>query len=283
MIRRLAPVMPLVLAATLAVPALAQAQRRFPLGKRARRPATKSRSTTSAATSRSTAVDDRQGRSRRRQARQQPLLRSHQGRRAGDVARRRRSACSTTTPIRIATTAASTRAIAAGTTIAGSRLERRQHESLEVAVPTNLLVSASSVSGDVHDDGRARRRRGEQRERRRSARQAARRPACARLGERRRRRAGRRIHRHAAISSFHSVSGDVTLDAAAAASTPTSRCRPSAARSTATSRSRSADGRMSRRNVDARIGDGGRRFDVATVSGDLRTSHDPVTESRATP
>jgi DUF4097 and DUF4098 domain-containing protein YvlB len=140
--------------------------------------------------------------------------------------------------------------------------------SLEVAVPTTLLVSASNVSGDVlitgaHGNVEASTVSGD-----------------VRL---------EKLHadgvRASSVSGnvdvqvdeftgkgdlvFHSVSGDITLSAPRAFDADI-------AMSTVSGEINSdfpltlGGGRMRRRNVEARIGNGGRRFDVSTVSGDLR-------------
>lgn len=140
--------------------------------------------------------------------------------------------------------------------------------SLEVAVPTNLLVSASNVSGDVFVTGA----HGNV-------------EASSVSGDVRLEKLHADGVRATSVSGnvdiqvdeftgkgdlvFHSVSGDITLDAPKAFDADI-------AMSTVSGEINSDfpltlnGGRMRRRNVEARIGNGGRRFDVSTVSGDLR-------------
>jgi DUF4097 and DUF4098 domain-containing protein YvlB len=140
--------------------------------------------------------------------------------------------------------------------------------SLEVAVPTNLLVSASNVSGDVFVTGA----HGNV-------------EASSVSGDVRLEKLHADGVRATSVSGnvdvqvdeftgkgdlfFHSVSGDITLDAPKAFDADIAM--------TTVSGEINSDfpltlngGRMRRRNVEARIGNGGRRFDVSTVSGDLR-------------
>ncbi|HET7371779.1 MAG TPA: DUF4097 family beta strand repeat-containing protein [Gemmatimonadaceae bacterium] len=139
---------------------------------------------------------------------------------------------------------------------------------LEVAVPTNLRVSAASVSGDVtvtgaHGDVDVNSVSGD-----------------VRLDGLH----ATSIHANSVSGDidvgvseltgrgdlyFHTVSGDVTLEVPRGFDADLSM-------STVSGDIDSdfpitlGNGRMSRRRIEARIGNGGRRLDVATVSGDLR-------------
>ena len=139
---------------------------------------------------------------------------------------------------------------------------------LEVAVPTNLRVSANSVSGDVSVDGA----HGDV-------------DANSVSGDIRLDRLHATSVRANSVSGdievgvdeftgrgdlyFHSVSGDVTLavpkgfDADLSMSTVSGDVDSDFPITI-------GNGRMSRRRIEARIGNGGRRLDVGTVSGDLR-------------
>jgi len=156
----------------------------------------------------------------------------------------------------------------------GNRNGRRWNDgydismSLEIAVPTNLLVSAKNVSGDVTVTGAH------------GNVEAASVSGDVRL---------EKLHadgvRATSVSGdvdvqvdeftgrgdlvFRSVSGDVTLDAPR-------NFDADIALSTVSGEINSDfplvlnGSRMRRRKVEARIGNGGRRFDVSTVSGNLR-------------
>lgn len=139
---------------------------------------------------------------------------------------------------------------------------------LEVAVPTNLRVSASSVSGDVsvdgaHGDVDANTVSGD-----------------LKLDQLH----ASSVHANSVSGDidvavdeftgrgdlyFHTVSGDVTLavprgfDADLSMSTVSGDMDSDFPVTL-------GNGRMSRRRIEARIGNGGRRLDVATVSGDLK-------------
>lgn len=139
---------------------------------------------------------------------------------------------------------------------------------LEVAVPTNLRVSASTVSGDLsvegaHGDVDANTVSGDVRLERLHA---------------------ASIHANSVSGDidvgvdeltgrgdlyFHTVSGDVSLavprgfDADLSMSTVSGDMDSDFPVTL-------GNGRMSRRRIEARIGNGGRRLDVATVSGDLK-------------
>lgn len=140
--------------------------------------------------------------------------------------------------------------------------------SLEVAVPSNLLVSAHNVSGDVSVTGA----HGNV-------------DVSSVSGDVRLDKLHADGVRATSVSGnvdvqvdeftgrgdlvFHSVSGDITLDAPR-------NFEADIAMSTVSGDINSDfplvlnGGRMRRRNVEARIGNGGRRFDVSTVSGSLR-------------
>ena len=139
---------------------------------------------------------------------------------------------------------------------------------LQVAVPTNLRVSASSVSGDVSVDGA----HGDV-------------DANSVSGDIRLDRLhATGVHANSVSGDievgvdeftgrgdlyFHSVSGDVTLtvprgfDADLSMSTVSGDIDSDFPITV-------GNGRMSRRRLEARIGNGGRRLDVGTVSGDLK-------------
>ena len=139
---------------------------------------------------------------------------------------------------------------------------------LEVAVPANLRVSASTVSGDVSVDGA----HGDV-------------DANTVSGDLRLDRLhASSVHANSVSGDidvgvdeltgrgdlyFHTVSGDVTLavprgfDADLSMSTVSGDMDSDFPVTL-------GNGRMSRRRIDARIGNGGRRLDVATVSGDLK-------------
>ncbi|MGE5732275.1 MAG: DUF4097 family beta strand repeat-containing protein [Gemmatimonas sp.] len=138
---------------------------------------------------------------------------------------------------------------------------------LEVAIPANLTVSAASVSGDVDINGA----NGDV--------EAGSVSGDIRLSHLR--ASSVRAHtvsgdvdvRVDAFSGrgdllFKSVSGDVTLEVPRGFDADLSR-------STVSGDMNSdfpvtlGNGRMSRRRIEARIGNGGRRLDVSTVSGDL--------------
>lgn len=140
--------------------------------------------------------------------------------------------------------------------------------SLEVAVPTNLLVSAHNVSGDVTVTG---------------AHGSV--DVSSVSGDVRLEKLHADGVRATSVSGnvdvqvdeftgrgdlkFTSVSGDITLDAPRGFDADISM-------STVSGDINSdfplviSGGRMRRRNIEGRIGNGGRHFDVQTVSGDLR-------------
>jgi hypothetical protein len=257
MIRRLIPVM---LAVTPAVSAQARGDFRW---EKPCPPATKCRSQISGDIS--GAVHDRQSRSGRHQARQRPLL----DRIKPTCSRRRaasRSASSTTILIRIATSAAPQQQSRLEQR-PGSGLEQRQHES-EIAVPANLIVSASNVSGDIQltgMQGDVRRTTG----------------GDIRLDRLR----ATSVHANSVSGdvvvrveeligrgdlSFHTVSGDVTLELPRQLDVDLSMSTVSGGIDSDYALTIGGNGRMNRRSMDARIGAGGRRLDLATVSGDVK-------------
>ncbi|HSQ30622.1 MAG TPA: DUF4097 family beta strand repeat-containing protein [Gemmatimonadaceae bacterium] len=139
---------------------------------------------------------------------------------------------------------------------------------LEVAVPTNLRVSASSVSGDVsvtgaHGDVEVSSVSGDVRLDGLHATSIRANSVSGDIDVGVDELTGR------GDLYFHTVSGDVTLEVPAGFEADLSM-------STVSGDIDSdfpitlGNGRMSRRRVEARIGNGGRRLDVATVSGDLR-------------
>lgn len=139
---------------------------------------------------------------------------------------------------------------------------------LEVAVPANLRVSASSVSGDVSVDGAhgdldANSVSGDIRLDRLHATSIHANTVSGDIDVGVDELAGR------GDLAFHSVSGDVTLsvphgfDADLSMSTVSGDINSDFPITL-------GNGRMSRRRLEARIGNGGRRLEVSTVSGDLR-------------
>jgi DUF4097 and DUF4098 domain-containing protein YvlB len=150
----------------------------------------------------------------------------------------------------------------------GGRDWDRVSMNLEVAVPTNLLVSAGSVSGDIditgaHGDVSASSVSGDVRM---TGLHASAVHANTVSGD-----VDVRVDELTGNGdfNFHSVSGDVTLEVP----------RNFAADLTMSTVSGDinsdfpitlGNGRMSRRSLSARIGAGGRRLDVSTVSGDLK-------------
>jgi len=138
---------------------------------------------------------------------------------------------------------------------------------LEVAVPSNVNVSASSVSGDVTINGA----QGDL-------------SVSTVSGDVKIDHA--KVQRFDASSvsgdielqidafigrgdmSFHTVSGDITADLPKAFDADLTLSTVSGDLNS--DYALTLDGRMSRRNVRARIGAGGRRLDIQTVSGDVR-------------
>lgn len=140
--------------------------------------------------------------------------------------------------------------------------------SLEVAVPTNLQVSASNVSGDIsltgaHGNIEVTTVSGDVRAERLHADAIEANSVSGDINVQVDEFVGQGNLR------FHSVSGDITLEAPKNFGADISMSTVSGEIDsdfplTLTS------GRMRRRNFDGRIGSGGRHFDVSTVSGDLR-------------
>lgn len=139
---------------------------------------------------------------------------------------------------------------------------------LEVAVPANLRVTAANVSGDIditgaNGDIEANTVSGDLRMDRLRASSVRGNTVSGDIDVRVDAFTGR------GDLSFHSVSGDVTLELPRDFGADLSM-------STVSGDMNSdfpvtlGDGRMSRRRIEARIGGGGRRLDVNTVSGDLR-------------
>jgi DUF4097 and DUF4098 domain-containing protein YvlB len=140
--------------------------------------------------------------------------------------------------------------------------------SLEVAIPTNLRVSAHNVSGDVwvtgaHGTVDVGSVSGDVRLEKLHADGVRANSVSGNVDVQVDEFTGR------GDLVFHSVSGDITLDAPKNFDADISMSTVSG--------DINSDfplvlngGRMRRRNVEARIGNGGRRFDVSTVSGDLR-------------
>lgn len=139
---------------------------------------------------------------------------------------------------------------------------------LEVAVPTNLRVSASSVSGDVsvdgaHGDINANSVSGDIHLDRLHATSVHANTVSGDIG------VGVDEFTGRGDLYFHTVSGDVTLtvpkgfDADLSMSTVSGDIDSDFPVTL-------GNGRMSRRRLEARIGNGGRKLDVGTVSGDLK-------------
>lgn len=140
--------------------------------------------------------------------------------------------------------------------------------SLEVAVPANVTVSASTVSGDidmagVHGDVTAGSVSGDIRLDRLHASSVRANTVSGDVDVRVEELSGN------GDFVFHSVSGDVTLEVPRNFGADLSM-------STVSGDINSdfpitiGNGRMSRRSLSARIGGGGRKLDVSTVSGDLK-------------
>jgi len=140
---------------------------------------------------------------------------------------------------------------------------------LEVAVPANLTVSASSVSGDVsidgaHGDVSASTVSGDLRLEHLHATSVRGNSVSGSIDVRVDELTGR------GDFTFHSVSGDVTLEVPKGFGADLSMSTVSGDINSDFPITLGGSNRWSRRRVDARIGDGGRRLDVSTVSGDLR-------------
>jgi Putative adhesin len=140
---------------------------------------------------------------------------------------------------------------------------------LDVAIPADLVVSAGSVSGDVsidgaHGDVRASTVSGELRLEHLHASSVHASSVSGTLDVRVDELLGR------GDFTFHSVSGDVLLEVPKAFGADLSLTTVSGNIDSDFPITLGGLNRMSRRRVEARIGDGGRRLDVSTVSGDLR-------------
>src|SRR6185312_13222517 len=118
---------------------------------------------------------------------------------------------------------------------------------LEVALPANVVVSAGSVSGDIDIDGA----HGDV-------------DASSVSGD------VHLTHLHAAGIRAHSVSGDVAVSADELSDHGDLEFNTVSGDIDSDFPLTLGNGRMSRRGMSARIGKGGRRLDVRTVSGDLR-------------
>jgi cytoskeletal protein CcmA (bactofilin family) len=139
----------------------------------------------------------------------------------------------------------------------------------EVAVPANLVVDAGSVSGDVsvngaHGDVRAASVSGDVRLEHLHASSIDANSVSGDVDVSVDEITGRGDFK------FHSVSGDVTLEVPRDFSADLSMTTVSGDINSDFPITIGGNGRMSRRSVEARIGSGGRRLDVNTVSGDLR-------------
>ena len=140
---------------------------------------------------------------------------------------------------------------------------------LEVAVPANLRVSASSVSGDVsidgaHGDVSASTVSGDLRLDHLHATSVHGNSVSGTIDVRVDELTGR------GDFSFHSVSGDVLLEVPKGFGADLSMSTVSGDINSDFPITLGGSSRWSRRRVEARIGEGGRRLDVSTVSGDLR-------------
>jgi hypothetical protein len=140
--------------------------------------------------------------------------------------------------------------------------------ALEVAVPSNLLVRANSVSGDISVTG--------------AQGDISVNSVSGDVELDRVRPNGLRVQtvsgdidvRADAFAgkndlSFHTVSGDITLELPAAFDADLSMSTVSGDIDSDYKMTLGGT-RMSHRNIEARIGNGGRRLDVSTVSGDLK-------------
>lgn len=140
---------------------------------------------------------------------------------------------------------------------------------LEVSVPANVTVSAGSVSGDVsvtgaHGDVSASSVSGDLRLDRLHATSVRASTVSGTIDVRVDELTGR------GDLTFHSVSGDVTLEVPKGFEADLSLSTVSGDVDSDFPLTLGGSGRMSRHRVEARIGNGGRRLDVSTVSGDLR-------------
>jgi DUF4097 and DUF4098 domain-containing protein YvlB len=153
----------------------------------------------------------------------------------------------------------------------GDRDHNWNHGSvdLEVSVPSTVTVSAGSVSGDVSIDGAhgnvtASTVSGEIHLDRLHASSVRANSVSGSIDVRVDELTGR------GDFSFHSVSGDVTLEVPRGFGADLSLNTVSGDINSDFPITLGGSNRMSRHSLNARIGDGGRRLDVSTVSGDLR-------------
>jgi DUF4097 and DUF4098 domain-containing protein YvlB len=141
--------------------------------------------------------------------------------------------------------------------------------TLEVSVPANVVVSAGSVSGDVaisgaHGDVSASTVSGDIRLDRLHATSVNAHSVSGNVDVRIEELTG-----HGDLS-FKTVSGDVTLEVPQNFAADLSMATVSGDVNSDFPITLGGNNRMSRRRLEARIGGGGRRLDVGTVSGDLR-------------
>ncbi|MEP6493745.1 MAG: DUF4097 family beta strand repeat-containing protein [bacterium] len=141
--------------------------------------------------------------------------------------------------------------------------------NLEIAVPTNLQVSAGSVSGDIQISGAqgdvaANSVSGDIRLDRIRANSISAHSVSGDIEVRADELSGR------GDLSFHTVSGDVTLELPRQLDADVTMTTVSGSMDSDYPLTINGNRRMSRRNMDARIGAGGRRLDLATVSGDVK-------------
>ncbi len=140
---------------------------------------------------------------------------------------------------------------------------------LEVSVPANVTVSAGSVSGDVsidgaHGDVTASAVSGDVHLEHLHATSVRANTVSGEIDVRVDEFTGR------GDLTFHTVSGDIRLDVPKGFDADLSLTTVSGDIDSDFPLTLGGSNRWSRRNVDARIGDGGRRLDVSTVSGDLK-------------
>ena len=140
--------------------------------------------------------------------------------------------------------------------------------NLEVAVPTNLTVSASSVSGDVsvtgaQGDVSANSVSGDIQLDASSATSVTAHSVSGDVNVRIDQLTGR------GDLSFHTVSGDVTLELPRQFDADVSMSTVSGGMDSDFPITL-GNSRMSRRSIEARIGNGGRRLELTTVSGDVK-------------
>ena len=141
--------------------------------------------------------------------------------------------------------------------------------NLEVMVPTNLVVSASSVSGDVSITGatgdvRANSVSGDLKLDRLRASSVTANTVSGNVDVSIQEFTGR------GDLTFHTVSGDVTLDLPRQLDVDLSMTTVSGGINSDYAITLGNGRNMSRRSIDARIGAGGRRLDLTTVSGDVK-------------